>query len=185
MPRHVDPVVEQNILHAAKKLWHKGGEKALSMRAVAKAAGTNTPALYRRFRSRGEILHALTAVYQAELFRALEPCGSLEEMAEVYLAFALRHPREYLLVMAPAPPKMTKARPNLNLALRRCAEWFGGEPEQYAPLAHALVSLVHGHAMLKISGREPWGDPRTIHHALLRSVKILVVNHRELCEIAE
>ena len=185
MPRHVDPVVEQNILHAARKLWHKGGEKGLSMRAVAKAAGTNTPAVYRRFRSRGEILHALTALYQAELYRALEPCGSLEEMADVYLKFALRHPREYLLIMGPPPPRMTKARPNLNLALRRCAEWFGGQPEQYAPLAHVLVSLVHGHAMLEISGREPWGHPKQIEEALMRSVKTLVANHRELCGMAE
>ena len=52
MPRQIDPEVEGRIIQAARKLWHKGGEKALSMRAVAKAAGTNTPAVYRRFRNR-------------------------------------------------------------------------------------------------------------------------------------
>ena len=50
MPRPPDPDLEERILKAARKLWKKGGENALTMRAVAKAAGTkNTPAVYRRF----------------------------------------------------------------------------------------------------------------------------------------
>src|SRR5436309_2943122 len=49
MARHSDPELEDRILQAARKLWHDGGEEALSMRAVAKAAGTNTPAVYMRW----------------------------------------------------------------------------------------------------------------------------------------
>jgi AcrR family transcriptional regulator len=50
MPRKPDPDVEVRILDAADKLLHRGGEKAISMRKVAKLARTNTPAVYRRFR---------------------------------------------------------------------------------------------------------------------------------------
>ena len=49
MPRHPDPDLEDRILSAAQRLWTRGGEKSLTMRAVARAARTNTPAVYRRF----------------------------------------------------------------------------------------------------------------------------------------
>ena len=38
MPRQPDPELEGRILHAADVLWRRGGEQALTMRAVAKAA---------------------------------------------------------------------------------------------------------------------------------------------------
>jgi hypothetical protein len=34
MPRHPDPFLEDQILNAAARLWEKGGEKTLTMRAV-------------------------------------------------------------------------------------------------------------------------------------------------------
>jgi hypothetical protein len=42
MPRKPDAALENRILDAAYKLWSKRGEDALTMRAVAKAAGTTT-----------------------------------------------------------------------------------------------------------------------------------------------
>ena len=71
MPRHSDPELEGRILNAARKLWHKGGETALSMRAVAKAAGTNTPAVYRRFRTREQILRALVQILPAAVLSGI------------------------------------------------------------------------------------------------------------------
>src|SRR5947199_9201632 len=100
MPRHSDPNLEGRIIGAARKLWHKGGEKALSMRAVAKAAGTNTPAVYRRFRTRDQILGALVKSYQEERIWLVEPSRSLQEVAICYLDFALRRPRESQLIMS-------------------------------------------------------------------------------------
>jgi AcrR family transcriptional regulator len=176
MPRHVDPDVERRIVLAARKLWHKGGEKSLSMRAVALAAGTNTPAVYRRFRNRADILRALVELYQKELFDALEPCRSLQEMGECYLQFALRSPKEYMLLMSAQPGRRRVDRPNLNLALHRCAQWFGGRPEQYVPLVHAMVSLLHGHVMLKISGYEPWTTVDDLQQAVDKASDILVAN---------
>src|SRR5271154_2249614 len=97
MPRHPDPNLEGRILNAARKLWKKGAEKTLTMRAVAKAAGTNTPAVYRRFKDRRDILHALLRRLQKDVADVVRPCPSAEEACERFLEFALSHPHEYEL----------------------------------------------------------------------------------------
>jgi len=70
VPRHPDPDLEQRILAAASRLWARGGEKALTMRAVAKAAATTTPTVYERYRDRDDILRALRMQTRSELFAA-------------------------------------------------------------------------------------------------------------------
>ena len=91
MPRQPDPDLEARILNAARKLWKKGAEKALTMRAVAKAAGTNTPAVYRRFCNRKDILRALLRRIQKDVADAIRPCQSPEEVCQRYLEYALSH----------------------------------------------------------------------------------------------
>lgn len=97
MPRRPDPDLEGKILDAAQKLWKKGGEKALTMRTVARAAGTNTPAVYRRFRDRDDILRGLMQRIRMEIAATLDTASSPEEGCERYLEYALSHPREYEL----------------------------------------------------------------------------------------
>src|SRR5436189_4312309 len=152
MPRHIDPKLEGRILEAARKLWRKGGEKSLSMRAVAKLAGTNTPAVYRRFRTREEILKALVQSYQYDLFRIIEGCNSLQEVADRYVDFALSRPKEYQLVMSGLLPRVTKARPSMELAVRRSSEWLGDREGDYRALVLVLAALVDGAAMFRITG---------------------------------
>src|SRR5215470_17671016 len=144
MPRHIDPELEGRILEAARELWRKGGEKSLSMRAVAKLAGTNTPAVYRRFRTRDDILRALVQSYQLKVSEQLQPCRSLQELAQKYAEYALRYPQEHRLMMSGLLARMTKARPNFELALERTAEWLGGAPHEHRRLILALVSLIDG-----------------------------------------
>jgi AcrR family transcriptional regulator len=95
--RHPDPDLEDRILKAARKLWKKGAEKALTMRAVARAAGTNTPALYRRFRSRDDILRALLEQSRQEVFQHARESTSVEDFCERYVTYAISHPHEYKL----------------------------------------------------------------------------------------
>jgi AcrR family transcriptional regulator len=180
MPRHPDPSVEGRIMGAARKLWHKGGEKALSMRAVAKAAGTNTPAVYRRFRTREQILRALVMTYQQELFEIVQPCRSLQEIAECYLDFALRRPREYQLIMSGLLARMTKDRPNLKFVLNRAAAWLGGSAEDHRPMVFAVWSLLHGTAMLRITGTLRDEDFPAARAAFAKSVEVLVANGKKL-----
>src|SRR6266436_4987796 len=100
MPRHADPDLEERVLDAAQKLWRRGGDKALSMRTLARAAKTNTPAIYRRFNHREDVLRALLLRLRQEIYEALAPSQSLEETCERYIDFALHHPREYELYYA-------------------------------------------------------------------------------------
>lgn len=180
MPRHIDPAVEARIFEAARKLWHKGGAEALSMRAVAKAAGTNTPAVYRRFRTRDDILRALVQFYQREFLKRMEGCGSLEEAVQCYLDFALSRPREYQLMMSGLLARMTKARPTLDFVIMRSSEWLGGGPNDHRGLVLVLGALAHGAAMFKISGVLSDQNFQDLQTALPKTVKLLVANAARL-----
>lgn len=148
MPRQPDPHVEERILDAAQRLVHRGGENAVSLRKVAAAAGTNTPAVYRRFRDKKDILRALTRRNQQAMFKAIEPCRSLIEIAECALEFALSRPREYQLLTSGLISKVTDERPNIELAMRRSSEWLGGAPKDHMRLVLSLLALLHGTATL-------------------------------------
>ncbi|SRR6266567_3648069 len=180
MARHSDPDVEERILQAARKLWHKGGERALNMRAVAKAAGTNTPAVYRRFRNREDILRALVSYYQRETFKVFQHCRSLEELGQAYIDFVLRHPREYLLMNSGLLGRVSKDRPNLDFVIAQSSKWLGGAPGEHAPLVFALWAMAHGTAMLKVSGSVLEEDFPRLRAAYTRAIDVLVANENKL-----
>jgi AcrR family transcriptional regulator len=162
VPRRPDPDLEGKILNAAQKLWKKGGESALTMRAVAKAAGTNTPSVYRRFRDRDDILRALLQRIRLEVAARLEGISSPEEGCERYLEYALSHAHEYELFFQKeyelfhsarsvrAGVKLTK-RPVLDIMRRKVMEKLGGSAEDHEHIVVALRMLVHGAAMLLIA----------------------------------
>jgi len=176
MPRHIDPELEGRILEAARKLWRNGGEKSLSMRAVAKAAKTNTPAVYRRFRNREEILRALVARYQQEVAEQLKPCRSLQQMAQTYADYALQYSQEHRLMMSGLLARMTTARPNFEMALSRTAEWLGGTPNEHRRLMLAIVSLIDGFVLLKSTGWVRDQDMSALRAGFEKAVDLLVQN---------
>jgi len=161
VPRRPDPDLEGKILDAAQKLWKKGGEKALTMRRVAQAAGTNTPAVYRRFRDRDDILRGLLQRIRWEIAAQMEGIASPEEGCERYLDYALSHPREYELffqkeyelfysarsIRAGFKPKVQPVR---NVMRQKVTEKLGGAPDDHERLLLALRMVVHGAAMLLI-----------------------------------
>ena len=118
MPRQPDPHLQERILNAAQKLWKKGADETLTMRAVAQAAGTNTPAVYRRFRNREDILRALLRRIQQDVVSALQPCSCAEEACERYLEFAVSHPYEYELFYTHAYELSAAARSDHASPLR-------------------------------------------------------------------
>ncbi len=173
MPRQPDPNVEKRVLDVAEKLLHRGGEQALSMRKVAMMAGTNTPAVYRRFRGKKDILRALVRRSQEALFKVLQPCSSVLEASEATLDFALSRPREYELLTSGLFSKVTDRRPNVEFMTQRSAEWLGGVPEDYTALVIALWALTHGTAMLLISNTmtpQYAADFRPIYRAAVKAL---------------
>jgi AcrR family transcriptional regulator len=159
VPRQPDPELEVKILNAAQKLLKKGGEKALTMRAVASAAGTNTPAVYRRFRDREDILRGLLQRIRQEITAELEKAESPEEGCERYLDYALKHPWEYELFyqhdyeLHDSPRSRLRdsiGRPARGVMKRKLQERLGDAAEDNERLLTALWMLGHGTAMLII-----------------------------------
>lgn len=166
MARQSDPDLEDRILNAARRLWKKGAGRALTMRAVARAAGTNTPAVYRRFPRREDILRALLQQIRQEIFQQLAAAPSVEEACERYIDFALSHPNEYELyylheyelLFSAGPARgatlnqvFKENRPAVELMKKRLAVQLSGSPDDHSRLTLALWALLHGTVMLLIA----------------------------------
>lgn len=160
--RPQDPSLENRVLNAAQKLWKKGGEGALTMRAVARAAGTNTPAVYRRFRDREDILRGLLQRIRWDIAALIAGACSPEEGCERYLDYALQHPHEYELLYRHMydldrsyHPGHTRSadvdHPARNAMRQKLKERFGESQDAHEPLLTALWMLTHGAAALLIS----------------------------------
>ena len=185
MPRHPDPDLEARILNAAHKLWKRGGEKALTMRAVARAAGTNTPAVYRRFKNRRDLMRGLLLHIAARIRRHFESGENIEEMAEAYVDHALKLPHEYQLFYSNArslsprkgsgkPRPIRESRPNFAYVEQKLAERLGGAPEDHTQLALAVWATLHGTTMLLLTRAIPDGHEAELRAACRAAITALI-----------
>jgi hypothetical protein len=67
--------------------------------------------------------------------------------------------------------------------LRQSAEWLGGSPEDHKGLVLAAWSLLHGTAMLNITGTYRDEDVPLARAAFERAVDVLVTNARKLQDL--
>jgi len=176
LPRHPDPDLEPRILAAALRLWARGGEKAFTMRAVARAAGTTTPTVYGRYRDRDDILLALRLQTRGELFAALSRTRTLRQAIVRYLQFALEHAYAYEVLFdgTGQPPSLHEPWPSFNLLRERIAQGLGGTPQQHNRVMLAVWSLMHGAAMLIIRGRFEGALRTQTVHACIDAVESLL-----------
>lgn len=185
MPRHPDPDLENRILNAAQALWKRGGERALTMRAVARAAGTNTPAVYRRFKDRRDLVRALLLRIAHRIREDFAAGETLEQMAEAYVDSALRMPHEYELFYAHSrelsPPRgsgkprpIRESRPNFRFVEQLLAHRLGGSPEHHTQLALAIWAILHGTTTLLLSKSIPDGHEEELRVACRAAVKALL-----------
>jgi AcrR family transcriptional regulator len=176
VPRHPDPEVEKRILTAASRLWARGGEKALTMRAVASAAETTTPTVYERYRDRADILRALRLQTRRQLFAALSPTRTLDEAVQRYLDFALENSHGYQVLFdgVGRPPSLYEPWPSFNLMRQRLVERLGGTPREHNRLMLAIWSLMHGTAMLIIRGEFNGALRTQAVHACTNAVEALL-----------
>lgn len=91
-----------DILAAATGLLDRGGERAVTLRAVAREAGIATPSIYPHFPDQPAVLSAVVGAVAAELARQLrtaaadeDPRQRLYAAGQVYLDYATTHPRRY------------------------------------------------------------------------------------------
>jgi AcrR family transcriptional regulator len=157
MPPHADLQLEERILNAAQRLWASRGQQGLTLRAVAKAAGTTTPTVYKRFRNKQALHKALAERVRAQLNESLFASKSIEEVCRRYLKFVEQRPHEYQLLLHAWSdifhPELP--RPGRAWLMTQFANRFGGNPEDYSLVAYALIMLSHGAAtVLSIPGDE-------------------------------
>jgi AcrR family transcriptional regulator len=165
------------LVSAAIPLLRKGGPDALTMRALAQAAGVSPMAAYRHFVDRAALLAAVADDCFRRLHARLRAAAEspeqtlrkpqqtaragLQAIALAYVEFALEHPAEYRVMFASelaadpaiAPPSRNEVFTFLRegiAMLQRQRLVRDGDP---LAMAYTTWALVHGLVMLAIDGQ--------------------------------
>jgi len=176
LPRKADARLEGRILDAAYRLWSGGGEHALTMRAVARAAGTTTPTLYERFRDKDDLLALLRRRARLNLFSVIKPSRSVVDGCRNALDFFAEHPNEFRLITDDWAIEFARREPmpSFELMKQRLANQLGGKPPQHTHLALALVALLHGTATLLHAEDVQEEISSDFRHACITACEVLI-----------
>jgi AcrR family transcriptional regulator len=106
MPSDTRESTSDRLLEAAAELLQEGGVEAVSTRAVAAAAGTQPPILYRRFGDKDGLIEAVTLRiledYIAQKRDLIEhsgdPVNDLRRLWDLFIAFGFAHPDCFALI---------------------------------------------------------------------------------------
>jgi AcrR family transcriptional regulator len=158
------------LLAAAEAIVERAGIPALTLRAVARAAGVSHAAPAHHFGDLVGLLSELAAVGYTRLAARFDaamaaagaaPDRRLRAMGRAYVGFARTHPGLFQLMFR--AERLDAARPALRAATEAAAEALraaiAARPGPSAPAlqavaqAAALWSLVHGFSVLLIDGR--------------------------------
>ena len=152
---------ERAICEAVRNLLETGGEASLSMQAVAQAVGIRAPSLYKRFKSREDLLCAAARDALQELAELLrhppndaQTYENLERMAHLYRKFAKKNPRTYALIFS---SETMAAREDLLAARQAAAEPLfvllahAVGKDTALPAARLLVSYLHGFLSMELA----------------------------------
>lgn len=159
------------LLKVAEHILERDGIQALTLRAVARAAGVSHAAPNNHFDDLTGLLSELAALGFARFGTAVaaamqaagdDPHARLTAMGRAYVGFARAHPGLFALMYR--SERLDSTRPALREAIdaSRQALRAGAlarapalplNPLQHAAQAVALWSLVHGFAMLLLDGR--------------------------------
>ncbi len=160
-------------------------EQKLSRRAVARAAGTNTPAVYRRFKDRDDLVRGILLRVAERVRKHFEQGQTLEAVCGAYLDYALKNPHDYRLFFEEArllniprrregPRPICESRPNFDFAEKTAAQELGGTPENHTLLALQMWALLHGTAMMLIARAIPDGHEEELKAVCRAGVKALI-----------
>ena len=175
MSRTTNEALTQRILASAKRLWHEAGEDGLTIRAVAKAAGTTSPSVYQRFPSKASIIQAIGDEIRVNLGQKIAESRTLEEGFRNYLRLARKYPNEFELFYGPEFATIFsagKSRPGLEFGMKQLAARHGGSPQQYERTAYAIMCLLQGAASL-LQHMPPCQLQKDIEESCLRGCKAL------------
>jgi len=186
MPRHRDARLESSIINAAYDLLEKGGEPALTMRAVAKRAGTTTPTVYHRFKDKRDLAEIVRERAVQKLVKQVSMGDRPEQMCEFLLDFAIANPHLYRLFTADWAVRLGQnaPKPTFELIKKSLAERLGGTAEHHWELAMALGALVHGTATMLLADGVEESIARNLRRICVQHCEALI-EHVEQAEHAE
>jgi len=181
MPRKADERLEGRIVDAAYQLWSQGGERALTMRAVARAAKTTTPTLYERFKDKQDLVVFLRERARQRMFQALQPAKSAMDVCQFGLRFTLSNGNEYLLLTSDWAERLGRKEPlpSFEFLKEKLAQDLGGAAAEHARLAMALVALIHGTAILLLGSEVTGQVAKEFEGACLEGCRKLIENTRK------
>jgi AcrR family transcriptional regulator len=149
MSRTTNPALTEEIVATARRLWRRRGEKGLTLRAVALAAGTTTPSVYQRFPAKEDLVAAVANQIRHEIGAMVAGSRDFEQAFDRYMQFAKRHPEEYALLASSAVGEILRedgSRPGMEWAREQMARRHGGKPGDYKRTTLAMACLLHGAA---------------------------------------
>lgn len=149
-----------DLIEIGLALARAGGADAVTMAAVAQAAGVKGPSLYKHFADREALLTAIEIAVLHELEAVLRqvkgrtPRQRIVAMARAYRAFAHAAPRRYGLVYrknVADDPALAEACLFSAKPLFEVLEAAGLSPKRILPLSRTLVAFLHGFVTMEIA----------------------------------
>jgi len=176
MPRKPNPVLEQKIVAAAVRLLDRGGEEAVTLRAVAKEAGTTTPTIYERFRDRDELMREVVVLATEEIVAAIQPKDSIEGMFEEYLRYCRAHPMRLNLTVGTFGRRYVAGdpMPAFDLLRSRITAQIGIQGRDCEDLGLAIASLAFGTAQGVIAAGKRTRHAKEFHRASVQALRRLL-----------
>lgn len=149
------------IVEAGRAILETYGLDGLTMQRVAETVGVRAPSLYKRVRSRGDLIRLIAEDVTRELTESLDasattgdPRRDLRAMADTMRTFAHAQPACYGLVFTRLPDA---ERPDPDLlasasgaVLRTTAALSG--PDRALEAARTLVAWAHGFISMELAG---------------------------------
>jgi len=175
----------ENILACALQLFADRGFDAVGVQEIADAAGIQKPTLYHYFGSKGGLLNTLLEENFAPLFTELEKAAiynhdvktSLENIANVYFAFAYQNPRFYRLQLAlwfgapDSEPFLAVTGFNkrqlklLETLFYQASLDHGNMKDRQAAYAATFLGMINTYASMSITGLSTV-DPQLVYKAV-------------------
>ena len=149
------------IVQAGRDILESAGLARLTMQAVAGRVGVRPPSLYKRVRSRDDLVGLIIEATVRDLGERLErvragadPRRDLADLARAVRAFAHAHPVGYQLIFAPKPDV---ARPGADALTRavapvmRVAATLAGE-QHALEAARTITAWANGFISMELAG---------------------------------
>jgi len=149
------------IVQAGRDILESGGLARLTMQAVADRVGVRPPSLYKRVRSRDDLIGLIAEAALRDLGERLAAVGTgadprldLADLARTTRTFAHASPAAYQLIFAPNPDV---ARPSLDALtaavapLMRMATKLAGE-QHALEAARTITAWANGFISMELAG---------------------------------